>query len=436
MAASHKWNLHDFLANSNKGLYSKLELSSDQDNFLKSLRKLARERIKEVFNEVQDVFKSIKISPDVDTHNFLRQQIKFKKSFRHVDGNILDTLVNLVSNLNNQQRIEFLKIQPRFRTQGSFNYKTLNAPYRTPPQEMDIDDGVYFPMKMFENAPALAHKLMIALVDAALQSLAAENVGWKFDATKPTCSRLRVPSKNTHLDVPMYATPEEKFVLIKSSLESHQSTAVLSINEDFLQLREHILDKDSILLARRDRDKWQKSDPQVVQQWFKKSVDDIGEHARLACRFLKGWRDATWINGGGPSSIALMKCVIDTLGSSLLDGKDLGLVMQAVACNLPKQLNAGVVSPDDSDEKPLFPSMINQNDSQRAIVVAAQSFANNLNAAFVAGTKEEAHRILCIIFGERGTDSNCIKTILAAPVYSQPAKVSEPAIIEDTMTSG
>src|SRR4051794_30342060 len=43
-------------------------------------------------------------------------------------------------------------IVPRFFTQGSDAYKTLNRPAWMPPQQMDLDDGVYLPMTFVKGA--------------------------------------------------------------------------------------------------------------------------------------------------------------------------------------------------------------------------------------------------------------------------------------------
>ncbi|MEZ8142869.1 CBASS cGAMP synthase [Enterovibrio sp. FF113] len=437
MPIQHKWSIHRYLSDGHEGLLSKLELSNSQISFLKGLRKQARTQIRNVFSEAQDIFRDAKkLSPDEHTQIYLRQQIKAKRSFDHVSDDMLAALVKLASNLDDEQRRAFLKIRPKFWTQGSFQYKTLNVPYRKPPQEMDIDDGVYFPMQMFEDAPALAHKLMIALVDTALQSLAAENDGWVFDNTKPTCARIHIADQNVHLDVPMYAIPEEKFVLMKESLDARGSNESFADSNEFWLSDETRLDPNSVHLARRDSEKWQKSDPQVVQKWFTESVNDVGEHLRLSCRFLKGWRDVTWENGGGPSSIALMKCAVDTLGQSPLDGKDLGLAINAVASNLAKQFNAGVESPDPSDERPLFPDSSQHNEKQRNMVEAALKLELFLHAAMTAQTREDASRYLSHVFGERGISTTLLNSTFAAPVYATPADKSIPAEIEKTMTSG
>lgn len=437
MTTQPKWNLHHYLSDPRKGLLSKLELTNSQTWFLKSLRKQTRVRIRDVFLEVQEVFSDAKrLSPDEHTQISLRQQIKAMRSFNHICDDMLSTLVKLASNLDDEQRRAFLKIKPKFRTQGSFQYETLNVPYYSPPQEMDIDDGVYFPMKMFENSPTVAHKLMILLVDTALKSLAVENKGWIFDDSKPTCARIHVDKQSVHLDVPMYAIPEDKFVEIKENIDERWGLEALATNSQLWLQDKARLDLNSVHLARRDREKWQKSDPQVVQQWFIESVNEVGEHLRLACRFLKAWRDVTWENGGGPSSIALMKCAVDTLGQSPLDDKNLGLVIKAVASNLANQFNAGVESPDPSDERPLFPDSSEHDDNHRNIVEAAVKFDLYLNSSMTAKTKDKAFSLLSRIFGERGIDISLLVSTLAAPVYATSAEKSKPTEIETTMTSG
>src|SRR5687768_11716130 len=51
-------------------------------------------------------------------------------------------------------------VQPRFFTQGSWAYKTLNAPAQTP-QQADIDDGAYLPLSSMTatKRPSIASKV-------------------------------------------------------------------------------------------------------------------------------------------------------------------------------------------------------------------------------------------------------------------------------------
>jgi len=39
-----------------------------------------------------------------------------------------------------------LALQPKFRMQGSWSYHTLNRATHNPPQEIDLDDGVFLPV--------------------------------------------------------------------------------------------------------------------------------------------------------------------------------------------------------------------------------------------------------------------------------------------------
>src|SRR5258707_12842423 len=43
-------------------------------------------------------------------------------------------------------------VTPRFFTQGSYAYDTLNRPTQVPPQQADMDDGCYLPMSFMKGA--------------------------------------------------------------------------------------------------------------------------------------------------------------------------------------------------------------------------------------------------------------------------------------------
>ena len=76
-------------------------------------------------------------------------------------------------------RAEFVKaskadigftVRPRFFTQGSFAYRTINDPAWTPPQQMDLDDGTYLPMTFVQGAkPSVAAAAFFTIVDRALR---------------------------------------------------------------------------------------------------------------------------------------------------------------------------------------------------------------------------------------------------------------------------
>lgn len=58
-------------------------------------------------------------------------------------------------------------VTPRFRTQGSWSYKTCVQPAWHPPQEMDWDFGVYLPVSVWEDGgpPHAMAKLYFKLVE-------------------------------------------------------------------------------------------------------------------------------------------------------------------------------------------------------------------------------------------------------------------------------
>ena len=71
-----------------------------------------------------------------------------------------------------------VSVRPRFFTQGSFAYRTINDPCWTPPH---LDDGAYLPMTFVQGVqrPSVAAAAFFKVVDAALEKLATEE-GWKF----------------------------------------------------------------------------------------------------------------------------------------------------------------------------------------------------------------------------------------------------------------
>jgi len=65
--------------------------------------------------------------------------------------------------------------QPRFFTQGSWAYKTLNSPARHP-QQADVDDGCYLPMSFVSQTrrPSTAAMVFFTAAEEALKPLVEE----------------------------------------------------------------------------------------------------------------------------------------------------------------------------------------------------------------------------------------------------------------------
>lgn len=341
--------------------------------------------------------------------------------------------------MDEDARDEFLGLTPRFWTQGSFQYDTLNRPFQ-PSQEMDIDDGTYMPMPIFESEPKIGHSLLILLVDASLKSLVAENHGWKFEP-KQTCGRIKIEAEKTHIDVPMYAIPKDEFMKKQVALSANrsffESVGCESYVCDSDDTDSYEVDSENVNLALREGErKWINSDPKIVEDWFNDSCGRIGKHLRKVCRFMKAWRDAQW-DVGGPSSISLMAATVNILDRVSHDSSDLGETMKIVAKNLPGEFARGVDSPDDTDEKPLFPPSYKHGPREMDIMSKLERLPEILSSAESAGSKFEALKMINMAFGNRVTNSDLIVLAKALPAFAQePSSASKPEKISSTMVSG
>ncbi|ELW86784.1 MULTISPECIES: CBASS cGAMP synthase [Acinetobacter] len=431
------WNFHSYYTNRDTGLIGQLILDDHDKDGLKALRQIVRERTRDVFDEAKQLVKSSK-------HHYTALSFRAEfvgTNFKYLSPDDQKILSELIMDLSEDLKAEFLKLNPRFWTQGSFMYDTLNRPYK-PTQEMDIDDGTYLPMQFFEDKPAIAHQLLLLLVDASLKSLASERHGWSFEA-KDTCGRIKIPAKSVHIDVPMYAIPYEKFLEKDVLLRKAAASQIFAEMYDGVAAADHALydqlETDCVNLAvRKDDAKWIKSDPKDVHLWFQDACQRTGQHLRKVCRILKAWRDAgDWKESNGPSSISLMAAVVDILDRTYVDPKDFGLLMLTVARKLPNTFRNGVESPDENDERPLFPPHYEHEAKHKEVITKLEELVTSLESAYAAYTKQDALNILNGEYGDRVQDLSLIVSQAAAPAYeSNPLKAKEAAIISTSMKSG
>lgn len=236
-------------------------------------------------------------------------------------------------------------IEPRFFTQGSYSYKTLNDPAWPPDQQMDLDDGCYLPLSFVRGArPSHASAAFFEFVDGVLEQLAKEE-GWKREE-KDTCSRL-VISSNSHIDIPLYAIPDGEFMTLQKSMSTMDSFAEHTRRTDTWDA----LPSDSVLLAHRTEN-WRVSDPRKIKTWFLNAVEVYGEKFRRICRYLKAWRDHHKPDLDEVSSILLMVCAWQafevTRRSFIPSREDEALLI--VLERLPAYLEGAVANPTDKDE--------------------------------------------------------------------------------------
>ncbi|WP_444917028.1 CBASS cGAMP synthase [Microbulbifer sp. JMSA003] len=285
-------------------------------------------------------------------------------------------------------------LEPKFWTQGSFSYNTLNDPAHNPPQQIDLDDGVYFPMELVSGKPVAVKNALLKSVSGMLEVLAREK-SWTL-SKKSTCARLTI-NQRVHLDIPVYAIPRERYaVMAKAISESRhfgsqldQSSIRLDPNEIYLALWD-------------DGEHWVQSDPKELEKWFKKEVAMHGQRLRRLCRYMKAWRDYSW-EKGGPSSIALMAAVAEIFdnhlgGLSEPFNTDCQALL-AVAERLPELFSAKIMNPVGESE--LFPNGLG-GDTVWEIRAAVEQFSNQITTALCSPANDhEVVEVLQGVFGDR-----------------------------------
>lgn len=239
------------------------------------------------------------------------------------------------------------RVEPRFRTQGSWSYNTCIQPFAMPPQEMDWDFGVYLPVEVWEDngPPHAMAKAYFVLVEGLLESLCKEK-GWHLVPGKDTCIRAQVASWG-HVDVPLYAAPAAQFVriqeraLAKSVTASVHDSVRLSESAEFGEFPEQAWEElDDIMMACRSGE-WIKSDPETVSRWFNDQVLVHTEQLRRVCRYAKAWRDKWW-ESGGPTSVSLMIAIAQEFEAQA--GRD-DRAFEAAMRALAKALQGDIRSP-------------------------------------------------------------------------------------------
>ena len=206
-------------------------------------------------------------------------------------------------------------VAPRFRTQGSWAYRTCIQPDQAPPQEMDWDYGVYLPVDAWEEAgtPRVAAGAYFDLVESLLRELCKQE-GWSLGKKdKDHCIRVHIAT-GAHIDVALYAAPVEQFAKVSDreierfdksvamdaanfSMERLNEAAEISIEQEWD-------DFDGMMVATR-KGIWEPSDAERIAGWFRDQLKMHGDQLQRVWRYLKAWRDHQWAKGG-PSSVHLM----------------------------------------------------------------------------------------------------------------------------------
>lgn len=312
--------------------------------------------------------------------------------------------------------------EPRFFTQGSWAYRTLNAPARKP-QQADCDDGCYLPLGFVSQTtrPSVASAVFFSAAEEALAELVEER-GWRLVTDKHTCIRI-VISSLAHIDIPLYGIPDSQFLTLAKAAQ--QNYGYMTLDEAVRKAERDAwtaLPRDSVLLAHREKD-WMESDPRPVKEWFLRQVDIHGEQLRRVVRYLKAYRDWKWPSGG-PTSILIMAAA-GPLFEQRERRDDLALV--DVVTQLPGKLRQGVYNPIDSSES------LTDRLGKDAVEDAAKGFEELervLRGALDAGNAAQACSWMVGEFGPRFPDEpgrvrvvSVAATIAAAPAAAGPSEL-------------
>ena len=288
-------------------------------------------------------------------------------------------------------------VKPRFRTQGSWAYDTCVQPAHLPPQEIDWDYGVYLPVRVWEeNGPP--HKMAQAyfvLVERLLQDLCRAK-GWSMNSGKDTCIRIQV-AHWAHLDIPLYAAPESEFnkivdrlALVAKADSAAPRAAAMTADAQYVEMAEQLWDEMTQIYMATRKGEWKPSDPEAVTRWFRYRILEHKEQLRRVCRYLKGWRDYHWRDGGGPSSISIMIAVAQAFKAQ--PGRD-DLALENAASHLSQailgELRERAIDEGEEDFNSRLSDADRAQASQKAHALAqtvrqARSYGQNLKLQAIA----------------------------------------------------
>lgn len=331
------------------------------------------------------------------------------------------------------------RVEPRFRTQGSWSYSICVRPAHLPPQQMDWDLGVYLPAIVWQGTqPAFAAKAYFTLVERSLKEL-CDKKGWKLATgaqRKDSCIRIQI-SDWAHIDIPLYAAPEAQFVriseLAKSLAFSERARATAELLREFAEDAESIdwaWDQlQEIQLATRSGE-WKPSDPFRVTRWFLDCIDEHGEQLRRVCRYLKAWRDYHWPAGGGPTSVMLMICACEAFESQLRrDDIALQLAAERMSTMLLKSICVPAI--DESED---FNRLDDSERKEAANRAADLQWAIQLSRSYSASMKTDALQKVRAALGTRVPyDVSMIAEESAADhVRATPASTVAAPIVSNT----
>ncbi|WP_157976539.1 CBASS cGAMP synthase [Parahaliea mediterranea] len=300
--------------------------------------------------------------------------------------------------------------QPRFALQGSYVYRTINAPAYPPEQQVDIDLGLYLPFDVLGDGqqPAEHVSAYFEVVESILHEyIEQRRPEWRLHTGKQTCIRV-ILSPTTHIDLPLYAVPQAEIDRVKNQRASNLQQVALgrehAMGRLFLDEDQWVQDVSPTVIHLAHRTKgWEPSDPLVIKTWVNDMCQQKDSKIRHICRFLKAWRDEAWQDGGGPSSIFLLAFVIAEYNVEISDYcAQLTHVIDRLEFVFDLPLYVPRPTPEDNYAQEDLRSADRIPPEKRAdFEEKFRVLKHGYQSALLAATPETANAQLQRIFGER-----------------------------------
>lgn len=339
--------------------------------------------------------------------------------------------------------LSFKTPTPLFAAQGSFTYGTIIEPANNG-QQIDLDLGVYLPFSALNDGSASRKVIEVYfdIIESCIDNhIKTNGKSWSLlegKNRKDTCARVELDS-GSHIDFPLYGYPEQLASSIGQSVNSYDKKALLegaAMFEDAYALDRLFgegqpLKPTQIHFADRKKG-WQPSNAIVLGKYIKNRLKQHGSESRAICRYIKGWRDVKWSNGGGPSSIYLLALCIESLDSTINRHCDL---LQQVANKSRQIVDTQLLIPCPIEGNPENYEDLNKrltDDQKKEYRRAFEDLANKIDASKTQNDPKLANNELIRLFGDRmpyipervklsNNSTNSIKkTVLSAPAIKRP----------------
>ena len=306
----------------------------------------------------------------------------------------------------------------RFRTQGSYRYKTLNRPCHPPQQQMDMDDGAYKP---FSSVSSHFGPDVLNNIADCLRPLANTK---KWGAPKVMHSCVRIPiGHDKHMDIPFYRVADSEFKDISDSAPSgeHELAKIYAK----WGMRGYYIDAPVGTVELACSEGWRQSDAGNIIRWVAGCRVRYGEQFIDISRLLKGWRDYQWRQKSPLSSLLIMAMVEVALKESRISvgsGESVDMVLLDVVNVIVEKKIAyrDIKDPDSSVQK-------------------------SLNAKLTKAEKDDCHHhfvalagTLNAVLGGDGNGSDDIKKLRDqfGPFFPNNSSLIEKCVTKATVVAG